>query len=55
MKKLAVFSTLFVAMLVLTACENRNPNNPNQPPRDRNAPHGQNLPHQGDRDPNQRQ
>jgi ABC-type Fe3+-citrate transport system substrate-binding protein len=33
MKKLAVYSTLLVTILALTACGNRNTqNNPNQPP-----------------------
>ena len=34
MKKLAIFSTLFVALLALTACENRNVthHHPNPPP-----------------------
>lgn len=45
MKKLAIFSTLLVTLLALTACENRNaPTNPNQPARDRTAPQNPNQP-----------
>lgn len=50
MKNLAIFSTLFIALLVLASCENRNStpdrnaqqHHPDRPPVNRNAPHNPN-------------
>lgn len=43
MRKLAIFSTLFVMLLALTACENRNVSHSNQPPsKERGAPQNPN-------------